>query len=345
MTSAYGKRRGPGLITILFGLIVIACAAYSAYWFIARGVISQGLDDWIAEQRADGLEVEYTSRKLSGFPFRFVLDVEEPVYGAPRDGWRWQADDLQIVMQPWNYYHAIARAPGRHEVQVGRETLNALLGRRSAMSLRWDNTSIRQVSLALDELSVSPAGDGATEVDDFEFHLRPAPGEPHMLQLETHWQEVRLAEALPEDLAALGSVIGPSILRAELDEGIPAFSETGDLGKAVAFALRAGGEVRIPQMMLEWGPAKLGARANLAAPDGEIAGSAGLRIEEAEALRAALLAQGQLTDDLRQSIDALETASANGGFFTVSIRGDGLYFLGNRMVELPLEEMLNEDIL
>ena len=82
MTTAYGKRRGPGLITILFALIVIACIAYSAYWFIARNVISSGIDDWITEQRAQGLEVDYASRRLSGFPFRFVLDVERAIRGG-----------------------------------------------------------------------------------------------------------------------------------------------------------------------------------------------------------------------------------------------------------------------
>ena len=343
MTSAYGKRRGPGLITILFALIVIACVAWSAYWFIARSVISQGIDDWIEDQRAQGFEVEYASRKLSGFPFRFVLDVEEPVYGLAAQGPVWRADDLQIVMQPWNYNHAIARAPGRHQVQLSQDeldTVQAVLGPKSAMSLRWDTAGIRQLSMALDEFSLQEAGEPATEVDAFEFHIRPAPGIPDMLQLETHWQEVRLPDVLSEDLAFLGSVIGPSILRAELDKGVPAFAETGGDLKAVALALQEGGELRIPQVMVEWGPAHLGGKLELAAPENEVGGNIGIRIDRADELRAALETEGLMTDELRTYISAIEAPSADGGFLLLPIRGDGIYFFGGRIAEIPFDDYL-----
>ncbi|MCI4645449.1 MAG: DUF2125 domain-containing protein [Hyphomonadaceae bacterium] len=343
MTSAYSKGHRPGLITILFALVVIACLAWSAYWFIARSVISQGIDDWIEEQRVLGFEVDYASRELSGFPFRFVLDLEDPSYGMPAAGAEWRADALQIVMQPWNYNHAIARAPGRHKVQLSArqdDSVQAVLGPRSAMSLRWDSVGIRQVSMALDEFSVQLAGDPAMEVDAFEFHLRPAPGVPEMLQLETHWQEVRLPGAPPDDMAFLGPVIGPSILRAELDQGVPAFAETGGDLIAVAVALRNGGELRVPQIMVEWGPAHLGGRLNLAAPDNQVAGSIGVRIEKADELRAALRADGQMTEELGIYIDALEAASANGGFLPLPIRNDGIYFLGNRVAEIPFDDYM-----
>lgn len=338
MTTAYGKRRGPGLITILFALIVIACIAYSAYWFIARNVISSGIDDWITEQRAQGLEVDYASRRLSGFPFRFVLDVEEPAYGIPDSQSMWRADDLQIVMQPWNYNHAIIRAPGRHE--LGDGAMQALIDGRSAMSLRWGGGSIRQISMALNEASFNVAGDEPAEVDGFEFHLRPAPGAPDMLQLETHWQEVRLPDVPTEDMAFLGKVVGPSILRAELDDGVPAIREGANLAHAFALALRSGGELRVPQVMVEWGPAHLGGKMDLAAPEGDVSGSIGIRIEKADDLRAALEAEGLMTDELRAYIGALEAASANDGFLPLPIRGDGIYFLGNRVAAIPFDEYM-----
>jgi len=33
-------------------------------------------------------------------------------------------------------------------------------------------------------------------------------------------------------------------------------------------------------------------------------------------------------------------ASANGGFFMTTLRGDGVYFLGNKLFDLPLEDAL-----
>ena len=67
-------------------------------------------------------------------------------------------------------------------------------------------------------------------------------------------------------------------------------------------------------------------------------GNAGVRIERADELRAALATQGLLTEEARLAIDGLEAASTDGGFFPATLRGDGIYFLGQKQVDLPLED-------
>lgn len=342
MAEAKRKKGSGAWVWVPFVIAVLLVALYSVYWHVARGFLEDGIEQWIADQRAQGLVVEYSSKTLGGYPFRFTLTVDAPVYGEPTPGARWSADRLELIMQPWDWYHVIARSPGRNTVFLSPadgDNLRILLGRRSAASLRWDDTSITQFSLALDEASLSAGGDPVADIDAFEFHIRPAPGAPDMLQLETHWQRVELAETPPDDLALLGRTIGPSILRAELDGGVSAFAETGDFTRAVETALSRGGELLVPQLLLEWGPASLGAKADLKRDAGQLRGNAGVRIERAEELRAALAAQGLLNEEARLAIDGLEAASANGGFFPATLRGDGVYFLGRKQFDLPLEDV------
>ena len=93
--------------------------------------------------------------------------------------------------------------------------------------------------------------------------------------------------------------------------------------------------------MVEWGPAHLGGKLDLSMPGDEVSGSIGIRIEQADELRAALEAAGLMTDELRAYIGALEGASANGGFLPLPIREDGIYFLGNRVAAIPFDEFLS----
>ncbi|MEM9739420.1 MAG: DUF2125 domain-containing protein [Pseudomonadota bacterium] len=337
------RQTGSGAwIWVPFAIAVILIGLYTVYWFLARGFLDEQIDVWIESERANGAVIQYSKRELEGFPFRFALTLNDPVYGSP-DGQTWRGQKLQLVMQPWDWFHAIARAPGRSTVSLSHqdhEEISILLGPKSAGSVRWDQTAVKQISIALDEVSLSFAGDPVADLDAFEFHLRPAPGFPEMIQLETHWQEITLGETPPGDAAVLGTVLGPSILRAELQEGVPAFNETGDPLAAIRAALNAGGTLNVPQIMLEWGPASLGAKGEVHRQDGELKGTAALRIERADDLRAALASQGLLNDDTRLAIDLLERASVNGGFFTVSLRGDGVYFLGQKQIDFPLEDYL-----
>ncbi|MEM1105138.1 MAG: DUF2125 domain-containing protein [Pseudomonadota bacterium] len=333
------KRASRFWIAAPFALAALLVAGWTGYWFFAKGQLERGIDAWIAQERARGAVVEFSEKRLSGYPFRFVLDVTAPVYGQAAPGPRWQGDALQLIMQPWNYSHVMARAPGRNTLFLSPETTDTVqlvLGRKSAASLSWRGAQFTRFSLVLDEASLLAAGAPVGETESLELHLRQVPSDLDMLQLETHWQAVRLAEPLPGDGALLGQSIGPSILRAELDEGMTALATLSDPSDLIAEALRLGGALNVPQILVEWGPASLGARASLSAPGGEVRGTAGIRIDRAEALRGAIAGTNLDTEEAQQALTALEAASQDGGFFSVSLRGDGIYFLGRKQVDLPI---------
>lgn len=329
------KRRGFWLFFPFF-LFVLLVAAYSLYWFWARNLLSQGIDDWIEGERRAGRIVEFSSKHLGGYPFRFALHLADPVYEDPRTGRRWSGEELQLVMQPWNWQHVIARSPGRNSVQVNGAAYRLELGKRSAGSLSWTNDGIRRVSLAIDTLDAFDGDTALGRAEGFEFHLRPAPGEPEMLQLQTQWQAIELARPIP-DAEFLGNRFGPSILRAEAAQAIPALERTAELARLPRAIFDLGGDISLAQLELEWGPADIGARGRLDRdPAGQIDGQIDIRLERHEDLKTALEAAGRLETETARAIDMVAAASRGGEFLSMTIRNDGLYFLGNRIVEADI---------
>lgn len=333
------RRRGFRLFFLLF-LFAFVAALYSGYWAYARNQLWQGIEGWVAAERARGSTVEFSDMRLGGYPFRFALTVADPAYGEP-GGPIWSGQQLQLVMQPWNWQHVIARSPGRNTYDLGAANgpLTAVLGPRSAASFSWTEEGLRRVSLALDEAALGAGGEPLGEIDRFEFHLRPAPDMADMLQLETHFQAVRLPP-MPE-LAALGQEIGPSILRLEAERGMTALATSATFADFIDTVLDLGGEIHVPQLMVEWGPADLGARARLSrSAAGEVRGEVGLRLDDGAALRDALAEAGQLDPETARYIELVEAASVEGGFLVLTLRADGLYLLGQRVIDMPLGRML-----
>lgn len=329
------KRRGFWLFFPFF-LFVLLIAAYTVYWFWARNLLSQGIDDWIEGERQAGRIVEYSSKHLGGYPFRFALHLDDPVYGDPRAGQRWSGEELQLVMQPWNWQHVIARSPGRNLVDINGDAYRLDFGKRSAGSVSWTNDGIRRISLAIDSLDAFDGDMALGRAEGFEFHLRPPPGEPDMLQLQTQWNAVELARPIP-DAEFLGNRFGPSILRAEASQAIPALEQTGDLERLPRMILDLGGNIALAQLELDLGPADIGARGKLDRDSaGQIDGQIDIRLERHEELKTALKSAGRLDTETDRAIDMVAAASRDGNFLTISIRNDGLYFLGNRIVEADI---------
>lgn len=319
---------------------LLLAAAYSAYWMWAKHELSRGIDGWIEAERARGMVVEYSDKRMGGYPFRFTLTLDDPAYADPRANQRWEGETLQLAMQPWDWQHVIARSPGENRIFDGGLEGWARLGPKSAGSLTWSQTGIERVSIDLDEIAFDLAGELSGTARDFELHLRQYPGEPETVQLETHWQALRFDDMIP-GADILGTDLGPSILRAEATHALPVLINARRPESMLKRILGRGGEIRVPQAQLDWGPLDAGAQVRLKRERGEgLSGLLGLRLENAEALREALEGAGRLDEDTRAAINALEAASADGRFLELSVRSDGLYLLGTQVVPLDLRTPL-----
>lgn len=327
------RRRSRFWLIFPFFLLALIIAAYSAYWFYARGQLERAVDEWIAAEQANGAVVEYSGKTLGGFPYRFALTIDDPVYEGP-GGARWEAEQLQLVMQPWNWNHVIGRSPGRNLVTDPsgvRHTIN--LDRKSVASLSWTETAIRRFGLELSDADALI--DGQTiEVDGFSLNFSPTPDAPDNLRISLQWEALTVPN-LTDNTAYLGNTLQPSRLVAEVEGFFPAYAATGGrMGRLPAALTRQEGALRIGQLLLNWGPLKFGAKGDIAAQDGVWSGEISVRLDDAAELRRIMEAEA-VPDDQIAAVSALEVMSEDGNFLTLTVKDNGIYYLGQRVADLP----------
>ncbi len=90
--------RLPLLLGIAIPLLLIA--GYCSYWFYAADAVRRGIDDWIALQGANGLEVRSASVDVGGFPLMLEADARQVVM-IDTQGASWQTSGLYAEAQPW----------------------------------------------------------------------------------------------------------------------------------------------------------------------------------------------------------------------------------------------------
>ena len=82
-------------------LVVLVAAAWSAYWFTARGKIERGFDEQATILRQRGYDIGWTERSVSGFHFRFYVTVKQPKIVEP-GGWGLSAPFLEAEAAAYN---------------------------------------------------------------------------------------------------------------------------------------------------------------------------------------------------------------------------------------------------
>jgi len=302
-----------------FVLLLILVGAWTGYWLFAKAQIDKGIDQWIADEQTRGAVVEYTAKSLGGFPYRFELVVDDPVY-QPVGASRWEGEQLRLVMQPWNWQHVIAYSPGRNLVtDPGGLRQTVTVDKTSAASFSWNSETIERIGLQLG--NATALIDGETyAASGFSLNLKPRDGAEDDLMIAVQWDRL-VINAAPQGAEFLGDTIGPSRLIGEVRSFFPAWIRSGgDTSRFHRALVEEDGTVEIAQALLDWGPLNLGLKGEIAFDDGRANGSFGVRIDDADELRDALEVSGRLGQQENAMLTMLETSSVDGGFLTFTIK-------------------------
>lgn len=321
------KTKAPSRLSLYGPFIAVGLlfAAYSAYWFYVRGQLETGINDWITEQRAAGAEVEYASKRVGGFPYRFALHVDAPRYASADSSMDWRGEELQIIMQPWNFSHAIFRSPGRNEIaRSGGTDMTAILSSKAAASLQWDDDGLTDFGLELPDANLVLA-EGSVAIDGLVANLAPVPETDFGSRLAIDWQAIRLDPALLENsnLAALGTELQASRLRLE--------------GKGFGiFGPAPSRDTEIAQLLFNWGPLKLGAKGKFdidaaGYPNGNLM----LRLEDGEALKEALREAGLMSGEMAILMEVIIGGSRDDGFVPIPLRNGSVTYFGQALAPVP----------
>ena len=305
-------------------LFVVMIAAYTAYWFIARGEIEAGLDDWIETQRQLGVDISYTEKEVRGFPYRFTLNVDRPAYHDANSGLTWRGEALEVVMQPWNYRHAIAKAPGRNEIDVSGTSATAVIDKKSAASFRWDNEGLTDLGLTLNLAEIISQG-ADVSLSGFNANYQV---DADYVRLGLDWSGISLSPDLlaGQDFEFLGPDLQDGRLRVQLE----GFGHERLDGK---YAERG---VELAQVKLNWGPLKLGAKGKFdVTPNGLLDGPIQIRLDDAKSLSAAIGEARLGQPQIGLIVAAIGNASQDGQFLSLPIENGALTMLGVSVAPVP----------
>ena len=329
MTST--KKKGFFTLPVnLFILVVILSALYCGYWFVMSGVILKGANEWVDEQRTIGRTVSYSDMKVTGFPYRFVLDVEEPAIYPPDLRARREAETLQLIAMSWNLKHIIARSPGENTFELPNgQTLVASAAPSSAASFVLEDGNLRRIGIEATELIAQIDHYSTLTAGLFSLGLRPMPEAENNLQAALSFENLTLPAEIP-DAEFLGQEITELVLWAEIENFYP-LVET-DL-TFTEWKLEQN-HIKLERGDLDMGPLDLSMRANVVLdrendPDGTVS----VYLERSEDLIAAIEEAGAMTPGLRTGIAAIALTSRNGGVMTVQVKDRQIRLLGQTLAE------------
>jgi hypothetical protein len=313
-----------GLI-LPFVLLLLVVGGWTAWWFFAAGRLNAGVDKWIARQAEKGAEFSYAGRSLTGYPFRFELAFDSPRYKGASGVAEWRGDRAEFVMQSWNLTHMIGRMPG-HSVIVGADgILNSVdLDGTAAFSVSWNKAGLRRLAAQSGDAQALISGRSYL-VSNLSLNFAPRPESPDDLMVAVQWDKITL-DAVPNRAPYLGTELGPSRLIGEVRGFFPAYEATGrDVRGVWPALLENGGAVEVAQGLLDWGPLDLGGQANLEIANGRVNGAFKVRLDNAEALKQAMIDTGTWTQQAQMIVGTVEPASRDGGFLTLPVIDNGVF--------------------
>ncbi len=253
---------------ILIATVLVALTAYTVFWFHVKGEVEGNVAAWVAEERAAGETVKYSSIEIGGYPFRIEATVSKPVFGhvSPARDWTVQGDTLRVIAAPWNLRHIVAYHEGPFEIHYGivrsdgrRRTID-LSGKSDAAGAsavwkggKWDHGDFETSNLSLmAQNAVAPL-----TVGHLEFHVRLLhPGTPEESGgIDQPGQSEYAIEA--SDVSFPGATDKP------FGKAMQSFNTVLEVhgDKPFAFSVPeieawrdAGGTVDVKSFALDWGP-------------------------------------------------------------------------------------------
>lgn len=259
-------RRG---LIIAIGVLVVAVAGYTWWWFEAASQVQRGFARWADARRATGWTVDYVL-SVSGYPFALIATIDQPRIVAESGKWRWQGPRIVSRAAPWRVSEVTVEFPGTHvialpatgpEMTVTANKANGAADVSVAGAIENITAEIRDATLKSPELGSFHADRIALRASQAPPGAQmeagsptPPPGPAVVLEI------ARLV--LPDAArGALGQTVERATLNAQLTGRIPP-------GRKLAEAITAwrddGGTLEIRELSGIWGPLTIAAAGTLA---------------------------------------------------------------------------------
>jgi hypothetical protein len=108
------------MIVLTVALLAALCIAYGAYWYTLSDHLRDATLNWIADLRARGYEISYSTMDREGFPGIARIDLTAPTVTAPKgaSSWTWSGDRLAAQIEPFDPTRLTLRLDGAQKLTV-----------------------------------------------------------------------------------------------------------------------------------------------------------------------------------------------------------------------------------
>jgi len=187
VTSAENKPAKPARrrYILLFGVIVLVIAGWTAAWAYGRSVLADQLDRQIAGMAERGLQISCADRTIAGFPFRYEVGCRD-MRSLDRAGSEASLGGLNAVALVYKPWHVIfeAKSPASMEIPLTGVSGDVSWDVARA-SMTFANGSLGELDavVARPEAAVENAfSAGLFSADKAEVHLREVPDQAGALE-------------------------------------------------------------------------------------------------------------------------------------------------------------------
>jgi hypothetical protein len=295
-----------------FVLALLLVAAWGGVWLHLRGQAERALDDGAERLRAQGYDVAWRSRKISGFPFRLSVTLAEPRIREP-SGWALAAPVLEAEARVHAPGHWLFAAPQGLTFTRPKGGPVAVTGEVIRASLRNVSASPPNFSFEGVKLAFAPQAGALpfalTSAERVELHLRSAPGDQGSSLL-------RVADAKGRPGTLWGRIAGDQSIDIGWDF---VFDHAGAFtGESWPDAVRswttAGGTATVKQAGITAGPAVLGVQSGQLSvdTDGRLRGELRANLKRAPQALAAMGASGVIAPETAAIAGLVASTRQNG---------------------------------
>lgn len=244
-------RRRP--ILILAATLLAIAAAVGGFWLWAADRLEVALDGWADQQRAQGNDVAYHSRKISGFPLALRVRIEQPRL-ASKDGCIWEGPAFTGRADVWRPLLIEVAAPGVHRVSctAGLDSIEIKPEAAEAdgtVTLGYGG-QVERAALRFRDVTVGGLLPGVISAKSLDLDVVGNPGRPGGRERRSLAIDAIDLRVPPQIDPVFGNVIARLGLAAELRGAVPASPPKA----ALARWRDEGGEIEISRFALAWGP-------------------------------------------------------------------------------------------
>jgi hypothetical protein len=133
----------------LLWAVLIAAAAWSAWWIIGSTIKERAILGWLEERRATGWVASTGSLNVVGYPNRFDTRITDIELADPAQGWAWSAPEFEILALSYQPNKVIAIWPQEQSwsnpfgtVRILSEDMRGSIAFRPSTALELDALTV-----------------------------------------------------------------------------------------------------------------------------------------------------------------------------------------------------------